>query len=96
MSQEKVIVINDMDGHTTVLQWSKENLRKVLEAFYKSGKDPMDDSWDRNPEEFLSEDPSADDIDTYLLEFGDVNFRNSPCHILEPVDWPFGESNPFA
>ena len=98
MNHEKVIVINDMDGHTTVLQWSKENLRKVLEAFITEDSNLIDDLLDyADPIEFLSDDPGTAAIESYLLAYVDnVNGRNGPCHILEPIDWPFGKSNPFA
>ncbi len=89
----KVIVINDTDGHTTVLQWSRENLRKVLEAYMDWGRIEGSDTI---PVAFLAGNPDAEAIEAYLLDkVEDVNCRNGSCHILEPCDWSF-RYNPFG
>ncbi len=90
----KVIVINDSDGHTTALHWSKENLRKVLEAYVEAGMEIETEGGP--PAEFLATDPTAETIDTYLWDrVPDVNNRNGKCHLLEIVDWNF-KCNPFG
>ncbi len=88
----KVIVINDTDGHTTALHWSKENLRKVLEAYVEWNESEISDA---NPAAFLAGNPDAEAIEAYLLDkVEDVNCRHGSCHILEPCDWSF-RYNPF-
>lgn len=86
----KVIVIDDSDGHTTAIQYTTENLVKLLIASLESGR--CDDS--TRASALLAKQATAEELEEFLTDECWVNSRSSQSHILEVTDWSY-RYNPF-
>lgn len=94
----KVIIINDSDGHTTVLNYNLNNLKQLLNAFLEFGQCDNEDKADL----FLGRDLdnitqySEQDLEDFIVvSCLNINNRCGQVHIMEPIDWtcrwnPFG------
>lgn len=86
----EAIVINDSDGHTSVLNYNLDNLRKCLEAFVEAGMCNNEEG----AKSLLAGDPTCEQVEEFLLDTCSVNGRGGECHILEVSDWNY-HWNPF-
>jgi hypothetical protein len=91
----KVIVINDSDGHTTVLNYNLHNLKQLLTAFLESGQCDNKDKADLLLDLDNLIQPSERDLEDFIISYcPNVNNRGGDVHIMEPIEWAF-RWNPF-
>lgn len=88
MSGLRMIVINDDDGHTTVIVETFHNLRKCLEMVleYNSRNTCLEDDGEKG-RELLMRDifSSAEDTRNYLRQYGPAG-RGLPLSFVEAVE----------
>ena len=88
----KVIVVNDSDGHTNVLNYNFDNLKQLLEFFLEAGECEQEDE----AYVLLGSDldqpsnPTTEKLEEFIIENClNVNGRGGMVHILEITDGNF-------
>ena len=78
----KVIVINDMDGHTTVTAGTANNLRKLLKSVLEAKPDEV--QYHDSAKALIDGDDDIESLYKWMYENVDaLNCRGGMIHVLE-------------